>query len=62
MALFITRNVNERILIGNDIIITIKDINRNAVLIGIDAPKQVTIFRQEIQDKIDANKRRNKGV
>jgi carbon storage regulator len=59
--LFITRNVNERIIIGDDIILTVKGIDRNTVSIGIDAPKHITIYRQEIQDKIDANERRKKG-
>ena len=41
----------ERIYIGDDIVITIAEINRHAVKIGISAPKNVSILREELVAK-----------
>lgn len=50
--LVLTRKVNEKIKIGDDIIISILDIGKGGVRIGIDAPKSVSVHRQEVYDKI----------
>lgn len=46
--LVLTRKVGERIYIGNDIYITLLDIDRNKVRIGIVAPSEFTILREEL--------------
>jgi carbon storage regulator len=38
----------ERIYIGNDIVITVVDVRENRVRIGIDAPVEVPVYREEI--------------
>jgi len=50
--LVISRKINEKIKIGNDIEITIVSIDKNQVKIGIEAPKNVTILRSELIDQI----------
>ena len=50
--LVISRKINEKIKIGNDIEITIVSIDKNQVKIGIEAPKNVTILRAELIEQI----------
>ena len=55
--LAVTRKVNEKIHINDDIVIHILDIKSKNVRIGIEAPPHYLIFRGEIYDKIlDSNK------
>jgi len=46
--LVLSRKVNEKVMIGNDIVITIVKIDRNQVRIGIEAPGHVPVYREEI--------------
>lgn len=46
--LALSRKLNESIMIGNDIEITILDVRNDQVKIGINAPKSVGIYRKEI--------------
>ena len=50
--LILTRELNEEIVIGDDIVITVVDIRGDKVRLGFDAPKEVPIHRQEIYDRI----------
>jgi carbon storage regulator len=50
--LTLTRKVGESIRIGDDIEIVVKEIRRNQVRIGIVAPREVPIYREEIYDAI----------
>ena len=52
--LILTRRVGESIIIGDDIVITVLGVKGNNVRIGIDAPKNVSVHREEIKRKIDA--------
>lgn len=55
--LALTRKSNETIMIGDDISITILDIKGDQVRIGIEAPKSVPIYRQELYVQIqESNK------
>ena len=46
--LVISRKNQERLVIGADIVITVVQIDRNRVRLGIEAPKEVAIVREEL--------------
>jgi carbon storage regulator len=54
IMLILTRNTDESIVIEQDIRITIIDIKGGQVRLGIDAPKQVAVHREEIYERIKA--------
>ncbi len=56
MMLLLTRYKDQSIHIGNDIKITILEIQGNQVRIGIDASKSVVINREEIHQRIQQEK------
>ena len=55
--LILSRKTNEKIMIGDDISISIIEIRGDQVRIGVDAPKTVKVFRQEVFDAIKAENR-----
>jgi carbon storage regulator len=56
--LILTRRIGETITVGNDgnVKFTVLDVNRRQVKIGIDAPREIAIHRDEIFQKILSNK------
>ncbi len=46
--LVLSRKINEKIVIDGNIVVTIVKIDRNQVRIGIEAPGNVRVFREEI--------------
>ena len=52
--LILSRKTNEKIMIGEDISVSIIEIRGDQVRIGVDAPKAVKVFRQEVFDAIKA--------
>jgi len=52
--LILSRKINEKVVIGDDITVSIIEIRGDQVRIGIDAPKIVKVFRQEVFDAIKA--------
>ena len=50
--LILTRKLGERITIGNDIVISLLEIKGSQVKLGIEAPKGISIHRQEIYERI----------
>ena len=56
--LALARKINQSIIIGNDIEVTILEIKGDQIKIGINAPKSVPIYRKEIYMQIqDENKK-----
>lgn len=52
--LILSRKTNERIKIGDDITVTIIEIRGDQVKVGVEAPKHVKVFRQEVFDAIQS--------
>jgi carbon storage regulator len=52
--LILSRKVNEKIMIGEDISVSIIEVRGDQVRLGVDAPKTVKVFRQEVFDAIRA--------
>ena len=50
--LILSRKVDEKIKIGEDITITLIEVHGDQVKIGVEAPKHVKLFRQEVFDAI----------
>lgn len=50
--LILSRKVNEKIKIGNDITLTIIEIKGDQIKVGVEAPKDVKVFRQEVYNAI----------
>jgi carbon storage regulator len=51
--LVLSRKVGERILIGDQIRVTVVRITNGGVRIGIEAPGEMTVIRQELKDELD---------
>ncbi|GHV88606.1 carbon storage regulator [Spirochaetia bacterium] len=50
--LILARKLDEKIMIGDDISITVIEIRGDQVRLGVNAPKTVKVFRQEVFDAI----------
>lgn len=59
--LVLSRHEDEKIVIGDDIVITLIDIRGDKVRIGIEAPQNVTVHRQEVYDAIQREKANGKS-
>jgi carbon storage regulator len=50
--LILTRRVGESLMIGDDVTITVLGVKGNQVRIGVDAPRDVAVHREEILNRI----------
>lgn len=57
--LILTRRVGETVMIGNDVTVTVLGVKGNQVRVGINAPKNVAVHREEIYERI---KREQQGL
>jgi len=55
--LVLTRKPGERLVIADNIVVTVVDVKGDNIRIGIDAPREVKIYRGEIYDAIVAENR-----
>lgn len=50
--LVLTRKVGEKILVGDDVVVSVVEVNRGSVRLGVEAPKSVSILRFEVYERI----------
>lgn len=56
--LILTRRVGETLMIGDDVTITVLGIKGHQVRLGINAPKEVSVHREEIYQRIQQEKQK----
>lgn len=54
--LILTRKVGETLMVGEKVTVTVMDVKGNQVKIGISAPKEVAVHREEIYERVQAEK------
>ena len=52
--LVLTRRVNEILMVGDDVTVTVLGVKSNQIRIGINAPREVAVHREEIYERIKA--------
>jgi carbon storage regulator len=57
--LILTRRVGETLMIGDEVTVTVLGVKGNQVRIGVNAPKDIAVHREEIYERI---KREQEGV
>ena len=50
--LILTRGIDETVIIGDDVKITILQLHRNQVRLGVSAPRDVEVYREEVHQRI----------
>ena len=59
--LILTRRVGETLVIGDDVTVTVLGVKGNQVRIGVEAPKHISVHREEIYQRIQKEKEGDGG-
>ncbi|KGK42990.1 MULTISPECIES: carbon storage regulator CsrA [Nitrincola] len=59
--LILTRRVGETLMVGDDVTVTVLGVKGNQVRIGVNAPKDVSVHREEIYQRIQREKGEDSG-
>jgi len=59
--LILTRRVGETLMIGNDVTVTVLGVKGNQVRVGVNAPKDVSVHREEIYERIQEEPEAGEG-
>ncbi len=54
--LILTRRVGESLIVGDDVTLTVLGVKGNQIRIGVDAPKEISVHRKEIYERIQQEK------
>lgn len=52
--LILTRNINQTVHVGDDITVTVPAVNGHQISIGVEAPKNIPVHREEVYRRIQA--------
>jgi carbon storage regulator len=55
-VLILTRRVNETLMVGDEVTVTVLSVKGNQVRLGVNAPKDVAVHREEIYDRVQKEK------